>query len=138
MRLMSAQRPGTRNIRGRGLPGCGPRRHGSELDVTETHRAQPVHAIGVLVESRREAERVREGAAEAAHRQVRRNLERRPERSQPAQSGEPQAVRQFRIQPRENGQRCAGDDRCGAALHAAGGNTPGNAATKRASALPND
>ena len=68
IRLTMARSAGSRNSRGVGLPGCGSRGHGADLDVPEPERGERVDADGVLVEAGGEPEHVGEGQAERLHR----------------------------------------------------------------------
>src|SRR5258708_39375821 len=114
-----------------GIAGLRPRRDRSQFNVTEAQRSQRIQVVSVLVETCREAERVRELKTQAAYRQGGRRLERRPERPAPTKPGPPETVGQFRIQMRENRQRGARDDRCEATPHRwVRGEKPANPATK--------
>ena len=56
-------------MRGFGLPGCGSRRDGADLDEAEAQRQQRVDVLAVLVQARGQADRIGEGEAEGPGRQ---------------------------------------------------------------------
>ena len=64
MRFTRAAFPGILNMRGSGLP-LRSRGHRAELDVAESQSAERVQIVAVLVESGRQAERVREAEPKA-------------------------------------------------------------------------
>ena len=80
------------------------RRHGADLDETETHRRQAVDAAAVLVQAGGQADAVRELQARHRHRVVHARLlpqalQRRV--LQPGQGAERQLVRVFGVEPEE-------------------------------------
>ena len=67
---MTAPSSGRRNSRGRGFPSCGEGRQRADLDKAEAEVQHSPSNFGVLVESGREAERVREPESEGLDREA--------------------------------------------------------------------
>ena len=93
------------------IPALRPRRHGAEFDMAETHCAQCIEIIAVLVEAGCESERVGKLQSETPHREAGGHFIGRPQRPQQSQCGQTPIMRTLRIDARQQGQRPACDDR---------------------------
>jgi hypothetical protein len=80
------------------------RRHRADLNKAEAEPQQRVRHLRVLVEACGNADRVREVEAEGANRQFR-VVGARPDRRQQFQALDRQAMRIFRVEPAQQGQR---------------------------------
>ena len=69
-RLITPSSASSRNRRGRGLPACGTRGDGADLDEAEAEPQQRVRHLGVLVEAGGQPDRIGEIEPESAHRQL--------------------------------------------------------------------
>ncbi len=67
---MSARARRTRNSRGLRIARLRARRHRADFDVAESQRAQRVEVVTVLVETRRQAHRMRKAQSQGIHLQA--------------------------------------------------------------------
>src|SRR5208283_255066 len=124
-----------------------PRRHGAELDVAESQRAERVEIVAVFVEAGGEPERMRESQPKTGERQIGGQSDGGRKSRQQLEAGKAHVMREFGVHPRQERQGAAGDQ-CRQTAHRRGlkvavrvhgtasGSGNGKVATNAASAVP--